>query len=299
MQIPFPSYVCPMTMQEANFYLLNQLRGIYPDGEATAMTDWVMENLTGSKKAERMIYKNAAITTAEEIRLQEITQRLLQHEPLQYVLNESFFCGLRFYVNDQVLIPRPETEELVEWVIAHCKFPVDALKILDIGTGSGCIAISLKRRIRKAEVWACDRSATALEVAARNAASLGTEVRFQELDFLDPVQRNALPVFDIIISNPPYVPLKDKASMNPNVLEHEPATALFVPDHDPLIFYKAIADFSQAHLSAGGTIFTEIHEDLGQATEAIFRDAGFTTELKKDMQGKNRMIRSEREVVSQ
>lgn len=284
----------PMTMQEANFYLLNKLRGIYPEGEAAAMTDWVMENLTGSKKAERMIYKNASITAEEEIRLKEISERLLQYEPVQYVLNESWFCGFRFYVNNQVLIPRPETEELVEWVIAHCKFPVDALRILDIGTGSGCIAVSLKRRIRKAEVWAFDRSAAALELASRNAVTMGAAVHFQELDFLDPIQRENLPVFDIIISNPPYVPLKDKAQMNKNVLEHEPGMALFVPDNDPLIFYKAIAEFSKTNLTATGNIFTEIHEDLGPATLAVFQAAGFQTELKKDMQGKDRMIRAER-----
>ena len=283
-----------MTMQEANFYLLNKLREIYAEGEAAAMTDWVMENLTGSKKAERMIYKNAAITAEEETRLQAITQRLIKHEPVQYVLNESWFCGFRFYVNNQVLIPRPETEELVEWVIAHCKFPIDTLKILDIGTGSGCIAISLKRRIRKAEVWACDMSATALEVAAKNAGIMGAAVQFQQLNFLDPQQRDQLPVFDIIISNPPYVPLKDKAQMNPNVLEHEPAMALFVPDNDPLVFYQAIADFSLTHLSPGGSIYTEIHEDLGTATAEIFQAAGYLTELKKDMQGKERMIRAER-----
>jgi len=130
-----------MTMQEANFYLLNKLRAIYPDGEATAITDWVMENLTGSKKAERMIYKNVAITAAEELRLAEITQRLLKHEPVQYILNETCVCGFRFYVDKKLLIPRPKNKELVEWMIAHCKIPVDSLKILVIGTVSGCMAV--------------------------------------------------------------------------------------------------------------------------------------------------------------
>ncbi len=281
-----------MTMQEANFYLLNKLRAIYPDGEAAAITDWVMETLTGSKKAERMIYKNAAITSAEEIRLTEITQRLLKHEPVQYVLNESWFCGFRFFVNKNVLIPRPETEELVEWVIAHCKFPIDALKILDIGTGSGCIAVSLKRRIRKAEVWACDISNEALEVARKNAGTMGTDINLIQLDFLDKSAREQLPSFDIIISNPPYIPERDKATMSPNVLEHEPYTALFVPDNDALIFYKAIADFGTKKLNKGGSIYTEIHESLGEATAFIFNTAGYTTELKKDMQGKERMVKA-------
>lgn len=138
-----------MTMQEATWFILNKIRTIYPDGEANQITDWVMESLTGSKKAERMLYKNSAITGKEESQLQRFAERLMQHEPVQYVLNEAWFCGLKFYVDKNVLIPRPETEELVEWVIANCKFPVDKLSILDIGTGSGCIPIALKESYEK------------------------------------------------------------------------------------------------------------------------------------------------------
>lgn len=279
-----------MTIQEATYYLLNKLRSIYNDSEASNITDWVMEHITGSKKAERMIYKNAAITEQEEKQLQQYTERLMQHEPVQYVLNESWFCGLKLYVDKNVLIPRPETEELVEWIISNCKFPVDELKILDIGTGSGCIAISLKRRIRKAEVWACDISNDALEVAKKNADALGADVNFIQLDFLNEEQRNQLPSFDIIISNPPYVPQKDKADMQPNVLNYEPHTALFAPDNDPLIFYKAIASFGKKHLRQPGNIYCEIHESLGNSVKEIFSSGGYTTELKKDMQQKDRMI---------
>lgn len=281
-----------MTLQESTYYLLNKLRNIYEEGEASSITDWVMENLTGSKKTERMIYKNAAITPDEETRLNAIIKRLLEHEPVQYVLNESWFCGLRFYVDKNVLIPRPETEELVEWIISNCKFPVDELTILDIGTGSGCIAVSLKRRIRKAEVWACDVSLAALEMAKKNAGTLGTDVKFSQLNFLDRKEREKLPLFDIIVSNPPYVPEKDKEQMQPNVLNYEPATALFVPDNDPLVFYRAIADFGKTHLNKNGSIYTEIHESLGTATAALFYEAGFSTELKKDLQGKERMMKA-------
>jgi release factor glutamine methyltransferase len=281
-----------MTTQEANYYLLSKLRSIYNEGESSQIADWVMEQLTGSKKAERMIYKNAAITAAEEKQLQQYTERLLQHEPVQYVLNESWFCGLKFYVDKHVLIPRPETEELVEWIITNCKFPVDALKILDIGTGSGCIPISLKRRLKKAEVWSCDASADALAVAKRNTASLGTEVNFIQIDFLNQKEWNQLPSFDIIVSNPPYVPEKDKDTMKPNVLQYEPVTALFVPDNDPLIFYKAIAEFGKAHLNPAGNIYCEIHESLGEATEQLYHSLGYKTEVKKDMQQKDRMIKS-------
>lgn len=279
-------------MQEATYYLLNKLRNIYPEGEASQITDWVLEHLTGSKKAERMIYKNVAITEQEEKQLREYTERLLKHEPVQYVLNESWFCGLKLYVDKKVLIPRPETEELVEWIISNCKFPVDELKILDIGTGSGCIPISMKRRIRKAEVWACDISDDALAVARRNADALGADVNFMQLDFLNQEQRNQLPSFDIIVSNPPYVPQKDKGEMQPNVLNYEPHTALFVPDNDPLIFYKAIAAFGKNHLRRSGNIYCEIHESLGSSVKEIFSSAGYSTELKKDMQQKDRMIKS-------
>ena len=282
-----------MTMQEATYFLLNKLRTIYSEGEAGQITDWVMENLTGSKKAERMLYKNADITRKEEVLLRQYTESLLQHEPVQYILNESWFCGLRFYVDKNVLVPRPETEELVEWVVSNCKFPVDQLRILDIGSGSGCISVSLKRRIRRAEVWGCDVSDAALAVAKKNAESLGTDVNFVQLDFLDSTTWQLLPSFDIIISNPPYIPAKDKKDMQPNVLLHEPATALFVPDNDPLVFYKAIAEFGKTHLNKAGSVFTEIHESLGERTLEIFKSAGYKSELKKDMQQKDRMIRSD------
>ncbi|MBL7725131.1 MAG: peptide chain release factor N(5)-glutamine methyltransferase [Chitinophagaceae bacterium] len=283
-----------MTVQEATYFLLNQLRTVYSDGEASQVTDWIIEHLTGSKKAERMLYKNAAITEKEENLLQQYTKRLLVHEPVQYVLNESWFCGLKFFVDKNVLIPRPETEELVEWIISNCKFPVNELKILDIGTGSGCIPIALKRRIRKAEVWSCDVSEAALSVAKKNAITLGAEVNFLSLDFLDKNTWSQLPVFDIIVSNPPYVPVKDKETMQPNVLNYEPHTALFVPDNDALIFYKAIAEFGRDHLNKEGTIYLEIHEDLGGATSALFEEAGFKTELKKDIQGKDRILKADR-----
>ena len=281
-----------MTVQEATYYLLKQLRTIYEEGEASQIMDWIMEKITGSIKTERMLYKNAALTADEEIQLKNYAERLLQHEPVQYILNESWFCGFKFYVNKNVLIPRPETEELVEWIISNCKFPVDKLKILDIGSGSGCISISLKRRIRKAEIWSCDISSGALEVANRNATSLGVEINFIQLDFLNSNTWHQLPSFDIIISNPPYIPEKDKITMQLNVLHYEPTTALFVPDNDPLLFYKAIAEFGKTHLNKTGSIYTEIHEDIGEAVMNTFQSAGYATEIKKDMQQKDRMVKS-------
>lgn len=280
-----------MTIQEATYFLLNKLRTIYPEGESSQVTDWVMEYLTGSKKAERMMYKNSSITDGEERQLHQYAERLMQHEPVQYVLNESWFCGLKFYVDKNVLIPRPETEELVEWIITNCKFPINELKILDIGTGSGCIPIALKRRIRKAEVWSVDISENALAVAGRNAESLGADIHFLQLDFLDRASWDQLPEFDIIVSNPPYIPAKDKETMHLNVLNFEPATALFVPDNDALVFYSAIAEFGKKHLSHNGQIYAEIHEELGSSVMTLFEIMNYECEVKKDMQKKDRMIK--------
>lgn len=281
-----------MTVQEATYYLLQQLRGIYSDSEATNITNMVMEHITGSQKTERMLYKHAKLLVEEEKMLNSIADRLLQHEPVQYVLNEAWFGGFKFYVDNNVLIPRPETDELVEWIISCCRFPVADLRILDIGTGSGCIAVTLKRRLRKAEVWACDLSREALSVAARNAKTMNVDIRFAEFDFLDRNTWEQLPSFDIIVSNPPYIPLKDKPGMHPNVLNYEPHTALFVGDDDPLVFYRSIAEFGKTHLVSGGNVFCEIHEELGKAVAEVFHLSGYATELKKDMQQKDRMIRS-------
>lgn len=285
-----------MTVQDATYYVLKQLRTIYEEGEASQITDWVMEKITGSTKTERMLYKNSPLTNDEENQLLNFSERLMQHEPVQYVLNESWFCGLKFYVNKNVLIPRPETEELVNWIISNNKLPVNELKILDIGCGSGCIPVALKKRMQRAEVWACDISVDALAIAKKNAAALDADIKFIELDFLDKEKWDQLPGFDIVISNPPYVPEKDKKQMRPNVLQYEPATALFVPDNDPLVFYKAIAAFGKTHLNKSGSIYTEIHEDLGEAVIAVFQEAGYVSELKKDMQQKDRMVKSGRNI---
>jgi release factor glutamine methyltransferase len=197
-----------------------------------------------------------------------------------------------------VLIPRPETEELVEWVLREMEktsTPSQSPRILDIGTGSGCIAIAIKKKMKAATVYACDISEAALEVARQNAAVNDTDITLLHCDFLDELQRNSLPNLDVIVSNPPYVPVADKASMHLNVLKHEPHLALFVANDDPLMFYKAIAQFSEAHLSKNGTIFVEIHEEFAQAVQALFRSGGFQNpQLRKDLQGRDRMVMASR-----
>jgi len=281
-----------MIVPEATRHITNRLKAIYDEAEASNISDWVIENLTGVKRTARFINKSRSITPEQAGQLEHYITRLLMHEPVQYVLNEAWFCGLKFYVDKNVLIPRPETEELAEWIISDCKFPIDTLSILDIGSGSGCIPIALKRRLGKAEVWSCDISPDALQVAKRNAATLGVDVNFTELDFLNKERRDKLPWFDIIVSNPPYIPETDKKKMRLNVLNHEPDTALFVPDNDALVFYKAIADFGKKHLNNNGILYMEINESLGRETASIFQINGYKTDLKKDMQGKKRMLKA-------
>ncbi len=281
-----------MTIREAIATANNELKKIYTEGEAASITELLIEHITGTQKSRRATESDQSLPGSHIEQLQKSILRLLDHEPIQYVINEAWFCGLKFYVDKNVLIPRPETEELVEWIITNCKFPLDDLKILDIGTGSGCIPIALKRRLRKAEVWSCDSSEPELEVAKRNARTLGTEINFRHLDFLDKNNWNSFPQFDIIVSNPPYIPEKEKYSMPENVVAYEPRIALFVPDNDPMLFYKAIAEFGKEHLKPGGTIYTEIHESQGEAATDVFRSFGYESEIKKDMQGKDRMIRS-------
>ena len=281
-----------MTIQEASRHIINQLKTIYEDSEAENISGWVIEYITDIRRTDRIINKEKSISPGQELQLNQYMHRLLQHEPVQYVLNEAWFCGLKFYVDKNVLIPRPETEELVEWIISDCKFPIDELSILDIGSGSGCIPIALKKRLEKADVWSCDISQEALKVANQNATALGVNVKFEELDFLNEEHRENLPAFDIIVSNPPYIPEKDKENMRLNVIDHEPATALFVPDNDALIFYKAIADFGKKHLIKNGIMYMEINESFGNETSVLFQSKGYRTVLKKDMQGKERMIKA-------
>lgn len=283
-----------MTIGQATQHSIEQLTTLYDPGEAAAIGDWLLEYLTGTKRTGRISQQQKELPPEQENQLMQYLQRLLTHEPIQYVLNEAWFCGLRFYVDNNVLIPRPETEELVEWIITNCKFPISQLSILDIGSGSGCIPIALKRRLGKAEVTSVDISPGVLDVAKKNARTLGVTVDFRQLDFLDETQWAELSSYDVIVSNPPYIPQKDLAEMQRNVTEYEPATALFVPDNDPLVFYRAIAAFGKKHLNTCGTIYMEIHESLGEAVTELFKANDYKTVLKKDMQGKDRMLKANR-----
>lgn len=283
-----------MTIQEAYTRLMYQLFDLYDDRESANIADMVIEHITGFRKIDRVLNKQVLLNKEQEITLADFTAQLLQHKPVQYVLHEAWFAGMKFFVNETVLIPRPETEELVEWIVLeNQKSKVKSQKVLDIGTGSGCIPVALKKKLPLLEVHALDVSTSALEVAKQNAATIGTEIIFHQIDILNNDQWNKLPGFDIIVSNPPYIKQSEATEIQNNVLQHEPHLALFVPDDDALLFYKTIAWFGLQHLNQNGFLFFEINESLGKEVKELLLQNGYSNiELRKDMQGKDRMIKA-------
>ena len=283
-----------MTIQQSYKQLLFQLYEMYGDREAANIADIVIENITGFKKVDRLINKQFPLNEEQLQLLNDYTNELLKHKPVQYVLNEVWFAGMKLYVDENVLIPRPETEELVEWIVktvASRKSQVAS--ILDIGTGSGCIPVALKKKLLSVEVHALDISEEALTVAKRNAVTQQTEINFHLLNILDRNLWKQLPKFDIIVSNPPYVTQGEASSMQKNVLQYEPHLALFVDDEDAMKFYKAIAEFGLKHLNNNGQIFFEINEMMGkQICDLLNQYRYLNIELKKDLQNKDRMIKA-------
>lgn len=285
-----------MTIHEANMRLLFELNNLYDAREASNIADFVMENVTGWKRIDRVMNKEVKMSASAERQLENYTKQLLTHKPVQYVLHEAWFAGMKLYVDENVLIPRPETEELVDLLIKDylkqfnaSNTPNRKKSILDIGTGSGCIPIALKKKLREPTVYAVDISEMALGVAKRNAELNDADIEFKLCDILDKQQWENLPTVDIIASNPPYIPYSEKSMMHGNVTAHEPHVALFVPDNDPLIFYKAIAQFAKIKLLPGGMIYLEMHESLGESVKDLFSFIG-EVQIKNDMQGKQRFL---------
>ena len=288
-----------MTIHEASQQLRFQLFDLYDDREAANIADLLMENITGWTKIDRVVNKAVPLSAIQQQQLRDYSRALLANKPLQYVLHEAWFFGMKLYVDENVLIPRPETEELADWIIKDARNWVPKLRegignwALDIGTGSGCIPLAIKKNLPGIEVHAVDISEGALEVAKKNAATQKLDIHFHQLDILNEAARQTLPQFDIIVSNPPYIPQSDKATMAANVLQYEPHLALFVENEDPLLFYKAIAEFAHTHLKPGGIVYLEIHEEMAQAIIALYTKKGFSDiELRKDMQGRDRMLRA-------
>jgi release factor glutamine methyltransferase len=278
-----------MTINEARIALLNNLNTIYDERESSAITDLVFERITGLKKIDRILNKNENLSEQNARALKEFINQLMSHKPVQYVLGEAWFYGMKLFVNEDVLIPRPETEELVEWALGSLK---KKAKVLDVGTGSGCIPIVIKKELPSAEVYACDISEDALAVAKKNAEAQGTQINFKQLDFLSAEQRSLLPEFDLIISNPPYIALQEKSEIDKHVVEYEPHLALFVPDADDLVFYRQLVEFGRSHLHPAGFMFMEIHYAKAPAVEELFRSNGYEIERRKDMHGNDRMIKA-------
>jgi len=268
---------------------------VYDQKEVSKILDIMLESITKMGRAERITNQYRALTLEEQTRFDEVMGKVLQSHPLQYLLGEAWFSGVRLSVDENVLIPRPETDELVEWIskdVATTMYAVPTFKILDIGTGSGCIPLGLKKKLFKVELTGIDISEKALEVAKKNSDAYLANIEFKQVDFLNESKWEALDKYNVIVSNPPYVREMEKAKMHKNVLDFEPSIALFVPDADPFLFYKKIAQFSQTHLAENGYIYVEINEALGQETVELFTSYGYATQLKKDMQGKNRMIKA-------
>jgi release factor glutamine methyltransferase len=285
--MPIPT---TMNFAEKFQYLLQRLIPDYGVAEGKIITNMVLENISRQRSNENL---QTTVEPEAEIKINQFLAQLLNHRPVQYVLNEAWFQNMKFYVDENVLIPRPETEELIEWIAAEEKGHAET--ILDIGSGSGCIPISLAKKLPRAILHSCDISEEALLVAQKNARDLNAGINWHHIDFLQSQHWHQLPVPDIIVSNPPYIPQIGAMQMDPHVVDYEPAIALFVPNENALVFYAAIAKFAQLHTKTGSRIFVEIHEDLADAVTTCFEKGGLLNiEVNQDMQGKDRMVRAVR-----
>ena len=271
--------------------LIQTLTPMHGAQEARAIVYALLEDVFGLRKTDVLLGRFEALSEAEKLHFAECAKRLAQGEPLQYVVGTAPFGNLTFEVTPATLIPRPETLELVEWVATDEQVR-PALRLLDIGTGSGCIAISLAKLLPQAVVSAWDISAEALAVARRNAERNGVAIDFKQVDVLHITEAET---YDCIVSNPPYICEEEKAEMTDSVLLHEPHTALFVSNTDPLRFYRAIAELGMRCLSPGGTLYFEINRAYGAETCNLLRDLGFRdVELRKDFYGNDRMVKGKR-----
>lgn len=269
--------------------LLEKLTPIYGINEAEAIGRVLIDHLKRKHQLppERKMDWSPELTGTASGLLEQVMKGI----PVQYVLHEAWFDERCFYVDPSVLIPRPETEELLDWIRRDMEKNASPL-ILEIGTGSGILAISLKGAFKNASVLAIDISEAALRIAHKNAMRFEEQVTFQKIDFTDKSSWAAIEPVDLLVSNPPYIGLEEKNNLPKNVLEQEPWLALFVNGDDPLLFYRLIAEFGKEKLSIHGKIFVELHEERAEETRAVFESAGYATEVRTDMQGKKRMLKA-------
>jgi len=276
-------------MQETCVYIKEQLRNLYPDSEISAFYYLIMEAVCHSGKQAVLSGKDKYLSSNERLLVGRIVEDLKKFRPIQYILGETEFYGLKFKVNEHVLIPRPETEELVEKII--CSSSAMALKCLDIGAGSGCIAVTLAKHLPSAEVYALDISEKALETARENAVLNQVKVRFFRHNIMEELLGSLQGKWDIIVSNPPYITPDEKKTMSKNVLDYEPSEALFVPQDEPLLFYRRIADIALSRLEENGKLFFETSAIYGKETVEMLNRKGFqSVQLFRDISGKDRII---------
>lgn len=283
-----------MTLKQYKDLFLTTLVPVVDAGEAERFFYITLEELAGWRRMDYLMHPDAKVTAADEVRWQGVLNSLKQQQPIQYIFGKAHFYGLEFKVNENTLIPRPETEELVEWII-HENNKRPAFSLLDIGTGSGCIPVTLAKHIPQAAVSTIDVSANALALAKENAQANNVSVNFVLTDIL---RADTLPQqYDVIVSNPPYVRNLEKAEIKPNVLQYEPHLALFVEDSDPLIFYRKIGQLALTYLTPGGRLYFEINQYLGAETVSLLEEIGFANVvLRKDLFGNDRMISCSRQV---
>jgi len=298
-----------MTLKKFKLYFSDKLSEIYPQTEIDSFFFILIEELLGLQRIDTVLKPDFIIENEILNNLKNIISRLKKEEPIQYILGKTAFYGLPFLVDKNTLIPRPETEELVEWILKEIqelriKIQKESLSILDIGTGTGCIPISLAKNLKNITISAIDVSSNALKIAKQNASLNNVTIDFFELDILQTENLNKLSVlaqskthsnnkYDIIVSNPPYVRELEKVEIKNNVLNNEPHLALFVDNENPLIFYKKIADLAKKHLTKNGLLFFEINQYLSSETVTMLKEKEFTNiELKKDLFSNDRMIQA-------
>lgn len=281
-----------MTIHDVKIEYQRELAKLYPSKEIQSIFELIAED-SGFSKLQLITEQDSPLTETNISHFFSALERLKISEPVQYVRGKADFFDMVFSVNASVLIPRGETEELVDLIIREN--PLLDGNILDLGTGSGCIAITLAKKLSTAHVYAIDISHDAIITAKKNAQNLNAPVRFSIDDMCDPSISTRLPQCDIIVSNPPYVCMSDKASMHKNVLNYEPSSALFVEDDNPLQYYKAICEIANTNLKQGGKVYCEIHECFGKETVLLFQSSGFEhCEIIKDLYGKDRIIKSQK-----
>ncbi len=280
-------------MTETLAYIKESLKDLYPPSEISSLVRLIMERVSNIQPHHFLFCKDKILPEAEKNRIHEIVERLKEMEPIQYILGTADFYSLQFEVNPSVLIPRPETEELVEQVIIDNEGK--KIKILDIGTGSGCIAVTLRKHLKQASIIATDISTEALDTARRNAKRNNATITFIQTDILNPEKAEMdIPfILDVIVSNPPYIKEEEKIDMERNVLDYEPHIALFVPDNDPLLYYWHIAHFGKKKLRRNGRLYFEINAAYGSMVVEMLEEEGYKDiELIQDLSGKDRIVKA-------